>query len=980
MKAERAINCEADDVDQHRHLWDEFVAPLGEKYLRQFRSAAANDQSAFFSRVIRPQLFTGSTYMSVEDNIYVKDRDHRNAQKMAATGAQTADWQACSYFTNAMLVDPFPNPLTPSERSIMGNLTVFTFEFDRDEVEFLKEQLDWLPKVSRWRKSPMGLLYEHCSQYADFDGICVAWSGNKSLHTHVVFKGGMYEKAHGELDYPNRGLQAHWEALADDVIRILAPSQRVGEARVLEPTKPDDALKNPIQYRRLPGAVRRLTKPNVLGMPVGTMVPQVVLWEEYRDRAKRGATALFFSPSLFAKAESQKARQPSVRASSIGRRLRDDEIAAVERVLREFYPGPDRAIFHSLSFDAARNEYVAHFQNDPGDRNPTSVMIESHRAIKGHGVGKDALSDHRHLPFTLGQLIEYTCQRLDREKAVESRISEEWVDEDGEWNRRDEELSDRRCGQAFAAAFSSTVVDTASAQAVMREHMPILIATEGISLVSGPEGCGKTTSLFHDHARIMTSLNAQGFHGLAAYAFADYVNAIEKVASFNQINSGGKYHAILWPGFSHAYRSACKKLNLTPISDEDVRRSGYESMWKLVKRSQPAVLKLFRKQHDAMWAEIGDREPVIFTMHAVVHEWQLGRHSRTMWAKSFWNEAEERSTHLRETELALLVHDEVKWSTFTDVINEEAYDWLNNLPSDLKEAHRQNYYSRFRQEMDSHVEEVAWPNGEEIRADDVARYLPLVGWKPVTTADTGEYLLRNGNDAEQDIYHQRHGRKWFARSRRWWRDNFVPVANRIVFLTTESVPVAIAEKAHPNIYVIELTADKMERHTIETWPEKSVKSKKLAERCRAAIAELKLETGEEWFAISNVAKGVATTHATARGANSFIGKNVVQTCTFMAVEDYELHQALNAWSGRDDLVSKRHVDEINQTAGRNLGFRYRLGVRHILLINLTLYTNFLITKGLAGLRYEIAEQATNQTRKNQRRGGPSAVLPCRTDK
>ena len=608
-KSERANFCGADDVDQYRALWDRYVAPLGEKYLIQFQNASAKDQSAFFNRVIRPQLFTGSTYLSVEPNIYVIGRDHKNAQRMAEAGAPTADWQACPYFTNAMLVDPYPKPLSPSERSIIGNLVVFTFEFDHDEVDFLKEQLDWLPTLSRWRESPMGRLYEHCSQYADFDGICVAWSGNKSIHTHVVFKGGMYEKAHGVAESPNKGLQAHWDALADDVIRILAPSQRVGKCGVLEPIKPDDSLKVPIQYRRLPGALRWLTKPNVLGMPVGTKVPQVVLWEHYRDRASKGASASFFSPTLFANAASQKPRQPSVRASSMGGKLSDYEIAEVESWLRQFYPGPDRAIFHSLSFDAARNEYVAYFQNDPGDRHPNSVMTESHRAIIGYGVGKDAVDGHRHLPFTLGQLIEYTCQRLDLDKSAEERISEEWIDEDGELNRREEDLSDRRCGQAFVEAFSGTVVDTASAQAVMREHMPILVATEGISLVSGPEGCSKTTSLFHEHGQIMTSLDAQGFHGLAVYAFADYVNAIEKVASFNQLNAGGKYHAILWPGFSHAYGMACEKLKLTPINDDDVRKSGYKSMWKLVERNQPTVLELFRKSHSAMWAEseIGSR-------------------------------------------------------------------------------------------------------------------------------------------------------------------------------------------------------------------------------------------------------------------------------------------------------------------------------------------------------------------------------------
>jgi hypothetical protein len=79
------------------------------------------------------------------------------------------------------------------------------------------------------------------------------------------------------------------------------------------------------------------------------------------------------------------------------------------------------------------------------------------------------------------------------------------------------------------------------------------------------------------------------------------------------------------------------------------------------------------------------------------------------------------------------------------------------------------------------------------------------------------------------------------------------------------------------------------------------------------------------------------THARARGSNDLIGKNVAQTKTFMTPDQYEKLQALNAWTGRSDLVGLYHIDEFNQSAGRNLGFRRRGDVQHHLLINLRLF-------------------------------------------
>ena len=78
------------------------------------------------------------------------------------------------------------------------------------------------------------------------------------------------------------------------------------------------------------------------------------------------------------------------------------------------------------------------------------------------------------------------------------------------------------------------------------------------------------------------------------------------------------------------------------------------------------------------------------------------------------------------------------------------------------------------------------------------------------------------------------------------------------------------------------------------------------------------------------------THVGARGSNALKGLDILQTMTWMTPFEYEQLQALNAWTARNDLVGLRHIDEFNQTAGRNLGFRLQGDARHTLLVNLRL--------------------------------------------
>jgi hypothetical protein len=110
---------------------------------------------------------------------------------------------------------------------------------------------------------------------------------------------------------------------------------------------------------------------------------------------------------------------------------------------------------------------------------------------------------------------------------------------------------------------------------------------------------------------------------------------------------------------------------------------------------------------------------------------------------------------------------------------------------------------------------------------------------------------------------------------------------------------------------------------------------------------------DDLFIVSNKVAVMENTmtHAGARGSNDLIGRNVLQTMTFMTPDEYERLQALNAWTGRSDLVSLRHIDEFNQTAGRNLGFRKRGDVKHILLVHRRLF-GLLMGPAMAQSRYD----------------------------
>jgi len=71
-------------------------------------------------------------------------------------------------------------------------------------------------------------------------------------------------------------------------------------------------------------------------------------------------------------------------------------------------------------------------------------------------------------------------------------------------------------------------------------------------------------------------------------------------------------------------------------------------------------------------------------------------------------------------------------------------------------------------------------------------------------------------------------------------------------------------------------------------------------------------------------------------------------------------------------VGLRHIDEFNQSAGRNLGFRKRGDVRHVLLVNRRLFGLLMGGSGvLACSRYDLRLHLDRNQRFEIRRESPT---------
>jgi hypothetical protein len=190
------------------------------------------------------------------------------------------------------------------------------------------------------------------------------------------------------------------------------------------------------------------------------------------------------------------------------------------------------------------------------------------------------------------------------------------------------------------------------------------------------------------------------------------------------------------------------------------------------------------------------------------------------------------------------VHDEAKAETIVDMQPFEIVQWVEDLVNSDTEVWCAGWrpLPSLLESYQAFVAERGYPvvAGEPVRITfEEVRRIEEVGyslWDHVQTGDSGEYGCRSGEvekadeedgDAPErrDIYAARHGRSWGVSSRHWWRG----AADRVVLLTTEAVPTALARVADPSWAVFELETPNLPRDAVEVRPSRFVRGDNLVD-------------------------------------------------------------------------------------------------------------------------------------------------------
>jgi hypothetical protein len=184
-------------------------------------------------------------YLPVADTVRTKGRNHKLA--IWASAAEPAVVQGeISLFANVLRIgsqNEHGEWEPPSHRVVGAPYTIFTVEYDppsgwdRDrQLRFLDTQLGWFRKSgTNDLDRPIRLLWDWVAKFSDFRGMCANWSGNKSVHIHLVFDTSAVMREFPLLrDQVRPAYTRLWEQMAPEIVRVFP-----------QDVEPDTALRLP---------------------------------------------------------------------------------------------------------------------------------------------------------------------------------------------------------------------------------------------------------------------------------------------------------------------------------------------------------------------------------------------------------------------------------------------------------------------------------------------------------------------------------------------------------------------------------------------------------------------------------------------------------------------------------------------------------------------------------------------------------------
>jgi len=877
-------------------------------------------------------------YLPVAPVYNTRGRNHYGAVGAVQNGIMRAQG-ALSFFANALrigLQDRDGHWEAPKYRVVGGPFTIFTLEYDapsqwptEERIAFLETQLGWFRKSgSNDLDRPIRPVWDWVSQFSDFRGISACYGGHKSVHVHLVFDTTQLFEMRSDLrDSLRPGYSRLFEHLREEI-----------DAKFPQCLSPDPALARPEQYRKLPNG--RWTNDRVahlLGIPKGTSIPLVCLWEKFVSRSTPGAHRAFMDQAVLEQAKVAPRRRSYFSRSVIGDMSVQEHCYCSDRfnelIEKQVGPGnyPKGAGLHKESV------WVGRLLADEADRNPSTIILEDGRTAYVQGGRKPAREVRLAIP------LKFYVARWRREFASKHGLAYAKVTQESDpIPCRPEEVQFRQDATSIEAA-----------RGALSRIICQFVRLHPRVLVQSAEGLGKTTALMKALPEIMPELDQIALAGLSAdnqrgikaelsrpsaFGFTSYDLAEEKAAEFNRLNRESRFRGIVMPSFTRMYEDACRLVGEVPVASPSwAAMQGHDNLATAIQSIQPGVWVIMQRQHSDVFRSGGSwgmRRNVYFVPHQTLHQASTSPLAGAFLHPSFFSvEPNEWWRFAEEMRFRVVVHDEVPTEALVAMHRAPEVEWCMGLfekhPDVWVGGHGRlsEKYGTFNNYQRSRGALVTFESVLEIHR---------AGYDQSDSRVVAPYEKYGGDGP---LYKETHGALWYARRRAWWHN----LADRTALLTTERLPTEVirghkSDSGEAEFEVLTLQSSGLRSGQISVHVRPRCQSED-AEQIRDDLRDLAGDPS--MFVVSNKLGGSDQTasHKAVLGSNDLVGQSVGQIVFHKPPEEYERLQILNHLSGLAAAIRLSHVDQINQTAGRNLGFRQvsDRGVKHHLAIGLSLW-------------------------------------------
>ena len=625
-------------IKQQQAILDKYFAPkLSKKALGQLKTALAKPRNEFAETMLFPQSIADSkgvaapwleSLSSVDINPIHRLRalsfddddlaDRPSYMCLSASARVTARSQSATlfalesiaddtamalaevqshqtYFTNHMRFWAGDNDAfhQPSVRSVLGPLTILTLEFDPpddwDEAQKLttfEEQLRWLRRSGDTKASqPIQSIIKWLKCSSDFRGVCVTYSGHKSLHFHFLFDTSNVCAAEPELRDQYRPAYA---AAHDELAEAFATRLP------LAGLEPDRGMREPERFRRLPNGTRTVTsgKPHLFGVPAGTDVTQSVLFEELLRKAPKGATKRMFDPIKIKQHNQSQTASKAKRSCrpSVGKWSNDAEhkywVQQANVLLAKH--ADDDGFPRASHFEMWGDGVLLKLFACKGDRNAGGVLFEQRNTAVFTGSSKQPKNHVK-----IGLPLSFFIEKWQRAWRVQ--------------NPNAPKITPLVTTDTPVIGRQVDVVDIDSARETSKAELWNIAQNKNTVMFKGPPGFGKTfttMSMLPDLVRdwrdraMKNKEHAPSFerdqiaHYKSALATATYEQADEKCEQFNDINSGTDAVGAVFRSFDQIYTEALTELHGDDaldhkITTETASMTDQRSVISAIRRRQP---------------------------------------------------------------------------------------------------------------------------------------------------------------------------------------------------------------------------------------------------------------------------------------------------------------------------------------------------------------------------------------------------------